>query len=116
MPGRPELVRVLKIEEKRSDVNLATLLLVDCFDDDFEQAVVISNDSDLTLPIEVVTTKFSKTVGMVNPHRNSRLHRELAKVTAWQLRSINMKLLGESQFPIEMTDGSGSFRRPSRWR
>ena len=50
----PERVRILKTEEKRSDVNLATMLLIDCFDDDFDEAVVISNDSDLTLPIEYV--------------------------------------------------------------
>ena len=54
LPNHPELLGVLKTEEKRSDVNLATLLLIDCFDDDFEQAVIISNDSDLTLPIEMV--------------------------------------------------------------
>ena len=38
--GGPSTVRVLKSEEKGSDVNLATTLLVDAFDDDFEQAVV----------------------------------------------------------------------------
>ncbi len=54
----PERVRILKTEEKRSDVNLATMLLIDCFDDDFDEAVVISNDSDLTLPIDYVVRKF----------------------------------------------------------
>lgn len=52
VPDRPgQTVRILKTEEKRSDVNLATLLMVDCVDDDFDEAVIISNDSDLALPI-----------------------------------------------------------------
>ena len=40
-------LRVMKTEEKGSDVNLATHLLVDAFDDAFNIAVIISNDSDL---------------------------------------------------------------------
>ena len=47
----PETVPILRTGEKRSDVNLATLLLIDCVDDDFDEAVIISNDSDLLLPI-----------------------------------------------------------------
>ncbi len=41
-------VKVIKTEEKGSDVNLATYLLVDAFRDDAEAFVVVSNDSDLT--------------------------------------------------------------------
>ena len=37
-------------EEKGSDVNLATRLLVGGFTGDYEQAVVVSNDSDLAEP------------------------------------------------------------------
>ena len=46
-PGVPDFVQVHKSEEKGSDVNLATNLLVDAFDCDYEVAIVISNDSDL---------------------------------------------------------------------
>jgi hypothetical protein len=52
--GGPLTVRVVKSDEKGSDVNLATALLVDAFDKDFEKAVVVSNDSDLAYPVEVV--------------------------------------------------------------
>ena len=44
-------VQVMKSEEKGSDVNIASYLLVDAFDDDYEAAVVVSNDSDLAEPI-----------------------------------------------------------------
>ena len=43
-------VEILDTEEKGSDVNLASFLLLDGFDDEYELAVVISNDSDLSSP------------------------------------------------------------------
>ena len=112
----PEVVPVIRFEEKRTDVNIATHLLVDCFDDDFDEAVIISNDSDLTLPIEVAIKKFGKPVGMINPHPAKRLSRELERATAYQIRSINRSVLARSQFPSILTDDRGEFHRPHRWR
>lgn len=40
--------------EKSSDVNLATHLLHDAYCNDYELAIVISNDSDLVEPIRIV--------------------------------------------------------------
>jgi hypothetical protein len=45
--GGQKTVKVYKTEEKGSDVNLATYLLLDAFQQDCDLAVVISNDSDL---------------------------------------------------------------------
>lgn len=112
----PEVVPVIRTEEKRTDVNLATYLLVDCFDDDFDEAVIISNDSDLTLPVETIIEKFGKPVGMINPHPVSRLSSELVRATTHQIRSINRSVLARSQFPPILTDDKGEFHRPSRWR
>ena len=112
----PKTVTVIRTEEKRTDVNIATHLLVDCFDDDFDEAVIVSNDSDLTLPVEVVIGKFGKPVGMVNPHPRSRLSSALRKATTFQIRAINRSVLARSQFPEVLSDARGEFRRPSRWR
>lgn len=46
-PQGPTTSWVWRTDEKGSDVNLATQLLVDAFDDAFECAVVVTNDSDL---------------------------------------------------------------------
>src|SRR5580704_2634679 len=56
-PGAPvpQVACVLKSEEKGSDVNLATQLLHDAHLKRFQQAVVISADSDLANPIIIVT-------------------------------------------------------------
>ncbi len=105
-------VMVIKTEEKGSDVNLATELLVDGFNDDFDVAVVLSNDSDLLAPIRVVRRQMGKRVGVLNPQRvpSIPLERE-----ADFLKSIRPSALRRSQFPRTMKDARGSFHRPPVW-
>ncbi len=59
------MVSYARREEKGSDVNVATHLLVDALQGDIDAAVVVSNDSDLALPVKIVRTKVP--VGLVNP-------------------------------------------------
>lgn len=113
--GPPQMTRIWRTEEKRSDVNLATLLLMDCVDGGFDEAVVITNDSDLTLPIDYAVNKFGKTVGVINPQRRHRSSRELTAVASWFYRTINRQVLAASQFPETMIDGRGEFHKPAAW-
>ena len=54
-PSGPRFVRIIiKTEEKASDVNLASHLLLDAFRNDASAAFVVSNDSDLLEPIRIV--------------------------------------------------------------
>jgi uncharacterized LabA/DUF88 family protein len=105
-------VIVIKTEEKGSDVNIATELLVDAFNDDFDLAVVVSNDSDLLAPIKVVRRQFGKRVGLLNPQRHPSvpLEREVDF-----LKSIRPGALRKSQFPATMSDSKGSFHKPPMW-
>lgn len=59
------LATVRKREEKGSDVNVATHLLVDVLTSVVDAAVVISNDSDLALPLTVARQHVP--VGLLNP-------------------------------------------------
>jgi hypothetical protein len=52
-------------EEKGSDVNVASHLLVDVLQGDVDAAVVISNDSDLRYPVQQARQRVP--VGVVNP-------------------------------------------------
>lgn len=61
------MASVARREEKGSDVNVAAHLLLDILNLDVDAAVVVSNDSDLRLPIEVARRKVP--VGLVNPTR-----------------------------------------------
>ena len=113
--GRAQTVQILRTEEKRSDVNLATLLLVDCLDDVFDEAVVISNDSDLLLPIEYATSRFGKTVGVISPQQRSRISWELMQAASWSFKEINRSVLAASQFPNVVASPRGSITKPSTW-
>lgn len=115
-PTRPPLVvQVLRTEEKGTDVNLAIYLLLDCFDNDFDEAVVISNDSDLAFPIEKVISQFKKVVGVINPHSGRGLSGNLIRVASFYLRTINKKVLAACQFPTTLTDSKGTFTKPTTW-
>lgn len=107
---RKRTAHVLRMEEKGSDVNLATLLLADAFRSDFEAAVVISNDSDLMLPIKIVSTELNLPVGIVNPHE--RFSVELRKVATF-LKQLRKGALGRSQFAPTLTDGAGTLTKPA---
>ena len=50
-----EKVQVLKTEEKGSDVNLASHLVLDASQDNFDIAIVITNDTDLFEPIKIIS-------------------------------------------------------------
>ena len=70
-PGASQqFVKVIKTEEKGSDVNLATQLLNDAHLNRFDVAVIVSNDSDLLGPIKIVRNELGKKVGVLNPQRH----------------------------------------------
>jgi uncharacterized LabA/DUF88 family protein len=105
-------VEVIKTEEKGSDVNLATYLLLDAFKREADAAVVISNDSDLKLPIEVAQNELGIRVGVVNPHPPARRSRALRPTFFKQIRA---SALAACQLPPVLHDTHGEIRKPSRW-
>ncbi len=106
-------VDVLRTEEKGSDVNLATYLLLDAFDDNYDTAIVVSNDSDLVHPIEVVRQRFGKTVGVLTPH-GPRVSWAMRNVADFY-RPIRRGVLASSQFPPTLTDRHGTISKPRSW-
>ena len=106
-------VEVLRTEEKGSDVNLATYLLLDAFDDEYDTAIVVSNDSDLVHPIEVVRKRFGKTVGVLTPH-GPKVSWAMRNVADFY-RPIRRGVLASSQFPPTLTDRHGTISKPRSW-
>jgi hypothetical protein len=62
------LVSYAHREEKGSDVNIASHLLVDVLTGAVDAAIVVSNDSDLKFPIQYARTRVP--VGLINPSDN----------------------------------------------
>ena len=110
--GLPALVKVIRTDEKGSDVNLASHLLHDAHLNRYEAAVIISGDSDLLAPVQLVMNDLRKPVGVLNPQRR----------TCWVLanqatfyRHIRRGVLAASQFTPKLTDQHGSFHKPATW-
>ena len=105
-------VRVIKTEEKGSDVNLATHLVYDACKGRFECAAVVSKDSDLLEPIRLVRQELGLPVGLLNPGKRKSLallpHIDFIK-------EIRRGVLMASQFPHELEDANGRFRKPATW-
>jgi len=113
--GVLEYVTIIDTKEKGSDVNLATYLLADAFQGDYDAAIVVSNDADLQEPLRVVQRKLGVEVHVLCPQRKE-------KARAWKLlnaaksyRAIRKGVLKVSQFPDTLVDKKGSFGKPAVW-
>jgi len=116
IPGLPSYVEVWNTEEKRTDVNLASYLLTDGFDHDYEQAMVISNDSDLALPVRMVKEKLGLRVVVVNPNYDqlAPMPKALRDSASFDLR-LWPNTLRKSQFPQQLRDSTGIITKPAGW-
>ena len=111
----PQFANIEVFEEKRTDVNIASYLLMDAFAGQYDTAVVVSNDSDLTTPIEMVVNQLGKTVITVNPYPARRQSSELRRAASRTIPEINTSVLRRCQFPDRLTDARGTFTRPPSW-
>ncbi|MGH3504509.1 MAG: NYN domain-containing protein [Nocardioidaceae bacterium] len=110
----PRTVEVVNTEEKGSDVNLASLLLLDPFRRECDLAVVVSNDSDLCEPIRVAKEELGIRVGILNPAQHPS--QDLVRLRPAFVKRIRPGALAKSQLPEALIDPHGDIvRRPSRW-
>lgn len=110
---KKDSVRVSKWEEKESDVNIASHIIVDAYEDEYDCVVLMSNDTDLKTPLKYVKKKLKKQVGIISPRRN--IHIELINVCDFR-KAITNKVLKQCQFPEKMKDGKGDFFCPPKWK
>lgn len=102
-------------DEKMTDVNIATELMVDAFQNSFDTALIVSADSDLSGPIEAVRRLFpaKRVVVFFPPARSSK---RLMQVASGYFK-IRRNTLAQSQFPDQVSTSSGvTIRRPQSWK
>ncbi|MCB1325548.1 MAG: NYN domain-containing protein [Spirochaetales bacterium] len=104
--------RVIRTEEKKSDVNIAVHMLHDAFQNQYDLAVLVSNDSDLSEALRIVSTDLGKKVAILNPHKNPS--RELKKYALFY-KQLRISVLAKCQLPQTMRDSNGEFHKPPRW-
>jgi hypothetical protein len=119
-PGEQRKRTVRTYEEKGTDVNLATRLLVDGFNRRYESAAVISNDGDLKLPIQIVREELGLSVSVVNPvlrskHRSAALSPDPLPPNARFIR-LSAHDVEECQFPEQVISPKGAkLVKPAGW-
>lgn len=109
----PEVVQVIKSEEKGSDVNLGSHLVRDAFTNAFDVAVVVTNDSDLAEPIRIAVQEAGKRVGILVPVKKPT--DSLITAASFHLH-IRPGHLAKAQLddPVVLMDGR-ELKRPLAW-
>jgi hypothetical protein len=109
----PDVAYIWKTEEKGSDVNIATYLLLDVFQKNCEVAAVLSNDSDLIEPIRLTNLILGKPVGLLSPVKNPQV--KLREAAAF-IRHVRPADIAACQFPnpVVLSDGT-EVRKDSAW-
>ncbi len=102
-------------KEKMTDVNIATAIIVDAFKDEYDTAMLISGDSDLTPPIKEVHNLFpAKRVFISFPPK--RHNSSMALVAKGSL-IIGRKKLVDAQFDEEVISKTGyKLKIPTEWK
>ena len=120
-------VAINTFEEKGTDVNLASHLIYDACNDEFDIAYVISNDTDFVEPIRMVKEDIGKTIVVVAPHRSlvdEKRKRNRVPIPDTKLKRaandvyyIKDSLFIDSQFSDEIrTNAEKIITKPLNWR
>ena len=102
-------------EEKMTDVNIATQMLSDAFDDCFDTALLVSADGDLTTPVRSILERFpeKRIVAVRPPGRNSA---QLVQAASAHL-FLGKANLRRSILPDRVrANGGYILKRPESWR
>lgn len=100
--------------EKMTDVNIATQMIIDAYQDKYDMAMLISGDSDLVPPIKAVHECFSnKRVFVAFPPK--RYNSSVALQAKGSL-TLGRAKLSKSQFPEEVQKADGFvLKKPAEW-
>lgn len=100
--------------EKMTDVNIATQILVDAYNNAYDAAILISGDSDLVPPIKAVHENFNqKRVIVAFPPKR---HNNSVALVAKGYFVIGRKKLVDSQFEDEVIKNDGfKLKKPTDW-
>lgn len=120
---RTRRVRVWKIEEKQTDVNLALAIYRSAASGAFRQLVVCSNDSDVAPALQAIREDFPAVLlGVVTPRPPApsrlsprTLSAALAAHADWAIRQLLDDDLAANQLPPRVVTRKRSIRKPSYW-
>ena len=101
-------------KEKMTDVNIATEMITDAFQNQFDLALLISGDSDLVPPIKAIRRYFTtkKVLAVFPPERHSNELKETANASL----NLRRKTIQNAQFPSRIILANGFvLKAPEGW-
>lgn len=128
VPGQPydrrSLVRVWKLEEKKTDVNLALSMYRDACKGLYDQVILVSNDSDAAPALEAIRQDFPHImIGVIMPihapgpgaivHR--RASGSLDNFSDWTIAHLSDEQLSQSQLPVYVRTKKKPILKPPHW-
>lgn len=121
---RTNRVRVWKLEEKQTDVNLALAMYRDACSGKFQQLVVCSNDSDVEPALKAIREDFPTiTLGVVTPRwppsPTGKTHRavssSLDQHSDWTRGHLLDSELANAQLPAKVPTAKKPILKPAHW-
>jgi len=121
---RTNRTRVWKLEEKKTDVNLALRIYRDACKGRYDRIILVSNDSDAEPALEALRADFPHIMlGVVMPIRpvvsGAPAHRRpsgsLANQADWTITHLSDEALGAAQLPAIVPTKKKPIRKPSHW-
>jgi 6-hydroxy-3-succinoylpyridine 3-monooxygenase len=125
-PSESERVKIWKMEEKQSDVNVALEAVYDAITDlSIEQVVFVTNDTDIVPALEKI--KYHNTlkvrspikIGLIIPRKSDndefrQANKSLSALADWTIKYIFEEELAASQLPCRVV-GSKTALKPIGW-
>lgn len=112
--------RVIRAEEKQTDVNIAVHMLCDAINGACDQQVLVTNDTDCVPILVALRQKFPAMVlGVIAPLQEQDETRgpstELAQLAHWSRRHIRDEELAAAQLPDIVKTKKRYLRKPAHW-
>lgn len=119
-------VKVWKLEEKQSDVNVAIEAVYDAvMDHTLEQIIFVTNDTDIVPALKKIREHNQKSlrspikIGLVIPSKENNQYRNpnksLSELADWTVRYIKDSELSESQLPCRIAGQRSPAIKPTSW-
>jgi len=112
--GKQKYAKVIKTEEKGSDVNLAIHALNDAWSGKYECAVIVSNDSDLSEAMRIIKNELRKKIILITPG-NPKTRPVSNQLKKWSTANFGISTadLAACQLPCEIP--GTNLKKPLTW-
>jgi len=109
----PDSIRVIKNEEKGTDVNIASHMILDALDGAAQRLALVSNDSDLVFPVREIISRWQIPVEIFSPRTTKCAALECA---ATSMNIIHTGTIARCMLPDTVTDHDGAIiTKPPHW-